>query len=171
MNPLKNVTELFVETLTTTEDSDDTLFTYHEIQRVSLGKLPEGDSVICYDELKSGDVAHIVTVRYTTGDSFGEYPGAGFRMVAAFRGEESAERFAHAIRAHSRIFADKMDDWDSRHIPALKEMFVCRGGTLRGASDLGFTYKYGSHRIRVPVDWVGYFETIDSISVESFVAE
>jgi hypothetical protein len=98
-------------------------------------------------EVKKGDTLWLVIVRYTTGCTFGSTHGA-WHIEGAFQHQGQAEKVKKAI----------LDDWDAYRNRSFKEK---QKGTFKD--------KYVSpHGYKV---WMGYFESLEEVDVQSFVVE
>lgn len=130
-------------------DGDDT-YTSHNIKGIELvGKSGYGDVMLGYKP-EMGGTYYLLYVIYSTADSFHCDEGC-INFVDLYRTMEEAKENAKLLEKHYRLYEeghfDRNKDWNARYSVQLKN----HGGTE-------FTYH---------CPFVGYFERLSSIEVES----
>lgn len=120
------------------------------IMPVKTGYAPLHASI----EPASGETVWLVTVGYTTGDSFGRQPDTQFEFVDLYRTEDEAIEVAKAIRAHQERTRglgsyDNKITYEDRHTMAIR-------------------FGNGVDRT-MHLPWAGYFEHLEFIEVREMV--
>ena len=88
----------------------------------------------------NGDIVYLVWIEWGSGDSVGHANGSNTESIGLFKTYEDAESLAKNIRKHDDVDNDNKFNWTSKE---------------------GEVVEYGF------APWFGYFESLDSINVES----
>ena len=171
-------------------DRDDTS-TSHTLQSVELVEDNRFNCVGAF-EATPGDTVHVVSATYSTGNSFGHDAGSGLEFVAVFKTFEKAERCRQQLQAHTDIYQMLNRRWrendpnEEARLLALSsklaEPVKPKTKKVKGVSKAvfdpktfdGLSAKYQDERDEVHTlcpPWLGYFESLDSLSVDAFVLQ
>lgn len=121
-------------------DQDDTR-AWTDVQGLEIAEDARMADLAIPFEPEEGESLYLLSVTYSTGDSFSRSEGL-FDAIAAYRTEEKALRAAATIEAHSDREGGA---WRYHALPLEAE-----DGSLFQAS----------------VSWIGYFESLDGVNVD-----
>jgi hypothetical protein len=149
------------------------------------------DCVGAYEAVE-GEPVFVVAAVYSTGDSFGHDERNSVEIIEAFKTEEKAERCRRQIDAHTTLYAALNTRWvpqtEQAKInekieallkelptpPNLKMKSVKGSSVYQMSFEQGYTATYQNERdelCAMSVPWIGYFETLDDLSVHKFTTE
>lgn len=122
------------------------------------------------------ETVYLVTVVYSTGDSFGNDKGYGIEFIKVFKTEEKAERCKKQIQANADLHNELSNSYrqNLNKIQVLmKEVHKCPTPKKDGNISIDKLYDvyYQNERNETKkfhCPWNGYFESLDYIQVDSF---
>ncbi|NCP98209.1 hypothetical protein GW796_00710 [archaeon] len=152
--------------------------TTYSIHGISISEDSSFDSSGAFEVKDSElDKVYLVTAIYSTGDSFGNDEGYGIEFIEVFQSKDKAERCAKQIQANADLYNYLSNNYGKKDINKFNELIsfthncppVNKKGKL-DSSHLSDVY-YQNERNETKKfysPWNGYFESLDSVSVEEF---
>lgn len=130
----------------------------------------------------SRDEMYIVSVIYSTGDSFGYDHGRGLEHVAVFKTLEKANRYARQIEAYAAL-ENSYNSFDKKSLHKhIKEISLPphelgklkdknEGWVLKDISAGLVFLNENDEPIETSTPWYGYFENLDYVNVSAHTVE
>lgn len=146
--------------------------TSHEVNGISITSDKDFDAIGAFVATDGDEKYHLVSVVYSTGDSFGHDENANVEFIEVFKTLEKAEKCVEQIKLNNELYRYKSKSYNKKTKEELKEIddkLLKEVKFKKGAYDYNVCFKDESDKLRnIYAPWNGYFESISNVEIHTF---
>jgi len=154
------------------EWSRESTSTTHTVSGLKLTEGKDFDVVGAFVPHDDDGPYHLVSVVYSTGDSFGHDESRYIEFIQVFKTLEKAQECVEEIRKNEKLYNAKHTSYmrmDKEKLKELEDSLLKDPKTKKYEHDYNVCFKDEAGNIqKISAPWNGYFESISSVEIDSF---